>query len=125
VGQVVAGQVVAGQVAITPKKRVPQFRQKTDSSNRLQFDFLRNIFRPSGGGGGGFLGGLFGGGRFTDDGTQSPQSTGRDELFPRDCGRDTDKGTGKLCFPDGILCQNRLNRAGKPRPWARFLKTSS
>jgi hypothetical protein len=79
-----------------------------------QFDFLRNIFRPSGNrGNGGLFGGLFGGGgRFTDDGTQSPQATGKDELFPRDCGREVDKGTGKLCFPDGLLCQNRLNRAG-------------
>lgn len=81
-----------------------------------QFDFLRNIFRPPSGRGGGLFGGLFGGGgRFTDDGTQSPQATGRDELFPRDCGREPDKGTGKLCFPDGILCQNRLNRAGVER----------
>jgi len=77
------------------------------------FNPFRNLF--GGGGGGGFLGGLFGGGRFKDDGTQSPQATGRDELYPRDCGRDTGKGTGKLCFPDGILCQNRLNRAGVER----------
>ena len=44
--------------------------------------------------------------KFIDDGTESPQSTGKDELFPRDCGRDPDKGTGKLCFPDGQLCQD-------------------
>ena len=44
--------------------------------------------------------------RFKDDGTQSPQATGIDKLFPDDCGRDTDKGTGKLCFPDGKLCEN-------------------
>ena len=82
-----------------------------------QFDFLRNIFRPQGGRGGGLFGGFFGGGgRFTDDGTQSPQATGKDELFPRDCGREVDKGTGKLCFPDGLLCQNRLNRAGAFSP---------
>ena len=43
--------------------------------------------------------------KFHDDGTQSPVATGNDELFPRDCGRDPDKGTGKLCFPDGLLCQ--------------------
>ena len=50
---------------------------------------------------------FFGGGpRFRDDGTQSPQATGNDKLFPDDCGRDEDKGTGKLCFPDGLLCQN-------------------
>ena len=47
--------------------------------------------------------GLF---QFTDDGTESPQATGHDEMFPRDCGRDPDEGTGKLCFPDGLLCQN-------------------
>ena len=70
------------------------------------FNALRNLFRP--------VENIFrpvanifgGGGRFTDDGTQSPQSTGKDELFPRDCGRDTNKGTGKLCFPDGLLCQD-------------------
>jgi hypothetical protein len=41
-----------------------------------------------------------------DPGTQFPQATGRDELFPADCGRHTHDGTGKMCFPDGILCQN-------------------
>ena len=45
------------------------------------------------------------GGPFRDDGTQIPQATGRDELFPADCGRNENDGTGKLCFPDGILCQ--------------------
>ena len=50
---------------------------------------------------------FFGGGpKFADDGTQAPQATGNDKLFPDDCGRDEDKGTGKLCFPDGLLCQN-------------------
>ena len=44
--------------------------------------------------------------KFVDDGTESPQATGKDEIFPRDCGRDPEKGTGKLCFPDGLLCQN-------------------
>ena len=44
--------------------------------------------------------------KFTDDGTESPQATGHDEIYPRDCGRDPEKGTGKLCFPDGLLCQN-------------------
>lgn len=62
---------------------------------------IQNIFQPVMRG----VNQLFGGSRFRDDGTQSPQATGRDELFPRDCGRDEDKGTGKLCFPDGILCQ--------------------
>jgi len=78
------------------------------------FNPFRNIF-GGGGGGGGLFGALFGGGRFKDDGTQSPQATGRDEIYPRDCGREPDKGTGKLCFPDGLLCQNRLSRAGVER----------
>ena len=43
---------------------------------------------------------------FTDDGTKAPVATGHDPLFPDDCGRDEDEGTGKLCFPDGLLCQN-------------------
>lgn len=43
--------------------------------------------------------------KFKDDGTQKPRSTGIEQLFPTDCGRDPQKGTGKLCFPDGILCQ--------------------
>ena len=47
------------------------------------------------------IGNMFGGG---DGGTRSPQATGRDELFPGDCGRDNDD-KGKLCFPDGLLCQ--------------------
>ena len=55
---------------------------------------------------------FFGGGpKFQDDGTQTPQATGNDKLFPDDCGRDEDKGTGKLCFPDGLLCQNSKLRA--------------
>merc|ERR1719297_626220 len=54
-------------------------------------------------------------GKFVDDGTESPQATGHDEMFPRDCGRDPDKGTGKLCFPDGLLCQNRVSKAGVQR----------
>ena len=29
------------------------------------------------------------------------------EILPTDCGRDTQKGTGKLCFPDGQLCADR------------------
>ena len=62
------------------------------------FGALANIFNP--------FRGLFNP-RFRDDGTQSPQATGADSLFPDDCGRDPNKGTGKLCFPDGILCQNR------------------
>ena len=71
------------------------------------FNAIRNIFRPvtnvfQG------AGGLFGGsGKFSDDGTQAPQATGKEELFPTDCGRNTDSGTGKLCFPDGLLCRDR------------------
>ena len=42
-----------------------------------------------------------------DPGTPFPVATGRDELFPTDCGRHPHDGTGKLCFPDGVLCQNR------------------
>ena len=38
-------------------------------------------------------------------GTKKPQSTGIDNPFPDDCGRDKKKGTGLLCFPDGKLCQ--------------------
>merc|ERR1712080_470284 len=73
---------------------------------------ITNVFRPSRGGG--LLSGLFGS-RFRDDGTQSPQATGIDKVNPDDCGRDPDKGTGKLCFPDGLLCQNRVNREGVQR----------
>ena len=74
--------------------------------------FLRGILNLFGGGGGGGGGGGFnlfggGGGRFKDDGTQRPVATGRDEAFPSDCGRNTKTGRGKLCFPDGQLCQNR------------------
>merc|ERR1711997_734453 len=78
------------------------------------FNAIRNLFGGAGGGGG-FN--LFGGGRgrFRDDGTQEPQATGRDELFPSDCGRDTGTGRGKLCFPDGQLCANRLNNGGIER----------
>ena len=65
------------------------------------FDFFRpiqNFLKP--------VMRFFGGGpRFRDDGTQAPQATGRDALFPDDCGRDEDQGTGKLCFPDGKLCE--------------------
>ena len=48
-------------------------------------------------------------GRFPgiDSGTPQPVATGRDELFPADCGRHPHDGTGKLCFPDGLLCRNR------------------
>lgn len=73
-------------------------------ANAQFFRALANLFSAPFRGGGGFN--LFGP-RFRDDGTQSPQATGRDEINPSDCGRDPNKGTGKLCFPDGILCQNR------------------
>ena len=62
------------------------------------FNALANLFRP--------IANVFRP-RFHDDGTQSPRATGRDEILPSDCGRDVDKGTGKLCFPDGLLCQQR------------------
>ena len=78
-------------------------------ANGQFFNAFQNLFRPVQGFFGGVMRGvnsIFGGQRFTDDGTQSPQATGIDELFPDDCGRDTDKGTGKLCFPDGILCRD-------------------
>ena len=74
------------------------------TSDAQFFRALQNFFRPINN----FFSGMvrpFFGPRFHDDGTQRPQSTGRDELFPTDCGRDPDKGTGKLCFPDGLLCQ--------------------
>ena len=38
-------------------------------------------------------------------GTAKPVATGHDNPFPDDCGRDKEKGTGLLCFPDGKLCQ--------------------
>lgn len=74
-------------------------------ANAQFFRALANLFRP--------VQNFFGGmtnffrprPRFHDDGTQRPVASGRDELFPTDCGRDPDKGTGKLCFPDGLLCQ--------------------
>ena len=44
-----------------------------------------------------------------EHGTRTPQATGFDELNPRDCGRNPD-GTGKLCFPDGLLCQNSKSK---------------
>ena len=70
------------------------------------FNAIRNIFRPVTNA---FQrpGGLFGGGNFEDDGTARPQATGNEELFPSDCGRNVDSGTGKLCFPDGLLCRDR------------------
>lgn len=73
-------------------------------ANAQFFRAIENFFRPINN----FFSGMFRpifGPRFHDDGTQRPQATGRDELFPTDCGRDPDKGTGKLCFPDGLLCQ--------------------
>ena len=80
------------------------------SSNSQFFRALANLFTApfrgfSGGSGGGFN--LFSTGpRFRDDGTQQPQANGVDELFPSDCGREPNKGTGKLCFPVGEICAN-------------------
>ncbi|XP_059082431.1 uncharacterized protein LOC131879961 isoform X1 [Tigriopus californicus] len=45
-------------------------------------------------------------------GTIKPVATGIDNAFPDDCGRDPVKKTGNLCFPDGLLCQQRVNRVG-------------
>ena len=68
------------------------------AANAQFFNAIRNLFAP--------VTNLFNGGRFQDDGTVAPQATGKEELFPSDCGRDTNLGTGKLCFPDGLLCQD-------------------
>ncbi len=81
---------------------VPQTNGQFGFNLRNLFNPVQNLFRPLMQGVNTIFGG---GGRFVDDGTQSPQATGRDELFPKDCGREVNKGTGKLCFPDGILCQ--------------------
>ncbi len=75
---------------------------------RNLFRGIGNIFRPPPGGGRGFGGfGGFGGSRGRLDGTggtRKPEATGKDNPFPDDCGRDDDN-KGKLCFPDGLLCQ--------------------
>jgi len=72
------------------------------------FNAIANLFRP--------VQNLFGGGgSFSDDGTQRPKADGVEELFPSDCGRNTNSGTGKLCFPDGLLCKERVNRGGVQR----------
>merc|ERR1711997_1267415 len=79
------------------------------------FNAIRNLFQPVTNVVSGF-GGLFnGGGRFTDDGTQQPKADGKEELLPSDCGRNTQTGTGKLCFPDGLLCEQRVNKGGVQR----------
>ena len=95
------------------------------------FRGARNFFRPvmqmfhghrgqSGGGGFGFGGGNRGsrpaghsGPRDLDEngGTKKPEATGVDKTYPDDCGRD-DKNKGKLCFPDGLLCQKSTRDAG-------------
>jgi hypothetical protein len=79
-------------------------------ANAQFFNAFRNIFRPVQNLFGGVMRGVNQifrpGGNFVDDGTQSPQATGIDTLFPEDCGRNEDAGTGKLCFPDGILCRD-------------------
>ena len=68
------------------------------AANAQFFNAIRNLFAP--------VTNLFNGGRFQDDGTVAPQATGKEELFPSDCGRDPNQGTGKLCFPDGLLCKD-------------------
>ena len=40
-----------------------------------------------------------------DEGTLEPLATGFDEILPSNCGRKPFSGEGKLCFPDGLLCQ--------------------
>ncbi len=95
------------------------------------FRGARNFFRPvmqmfhghrgqSGGGGFGFGGGNRGsrppghsGPRDLDEngGTKKPEATGVDKTYPDDCGRD-DKNKGKLCFPDGLLCQKSTRDVG-------------
>ena len=45
-------------------------------------------------------------GNTRDKATEKPVATGQDSLYPEDCGRD-DNNKGLLCFPDGLLCQNR------------------
>ena len=40
-----------------------------------------------------------------DEGTLEPHATGFDEILPSNCGRKPFSGEGKLCFPDGLLCQ--------------------
>lgn len=42
-------------------------------------------------------------------GTKKPQATGIDKTYPDDCGRDPEKKTGLLCFPDGKLCEQSEN----------------
>jgi len=93
--------IVLLSVALLPTEA--QFFNAIANLFRPVTNALNNIARP-------FLGP-----RFRDDGTQSPQATGNDPLNPDDCGRDPDKGTGKLCFPDGLLCQERVNKGGVQR----------
>ena len=74
--------------AMAPAPAEAQFFRRFRSFFRPVTNFFNNMFTFS-----------------SDGGTSRPQATGRDELFPRDCGRDPRKNTGKLCFPDGLLCQ--------------------
>ena len=53
-------------------------------------------------------------GNTADKATKEPIATGKDALYPDDCGRD-DKNKGLLCFPDGLLCQNSKNFLNKSR----------
>jgi len=86
---------------------VPSADAQFFNAVRNLFSPLQNLFRP--------VMRLFRGGLASDGGTAAPQATGRDELFPSDCGKDVAKGTGKLCFPDGLLCQQRTSRGGVQR----------
>ena len=70
---------------------------------------MPHFFGGHHGGHGGHHGGHHGGnnvGNTADKATKEPQATGNDKVYPDDCGRD-DKNKGLLCFPDGLLCQNR------------------
>lgn len=91
----------------------------TGQADAQFFNAFRDLFRPVQNLFGGVMRGvnsIFTGGNLgSDGGTASPQATGIDNLYPDDCGRDAGKDTGKLCFPDGILCRDRVNKAGVQR----------
>jgi hypothetical protein len=57
-------------------------------------------------------------------GTLRPQATGRDELLPSDCGREIKDLTGKLCYPDGLLCSNSKWDPHCLRPWSSGFRYS-
>ena len=89
------------------------------SAGPVQAQFFRDLFRNVGRGFNNFIRPVMNmfhapvGNRFNsgsnnigpNGGTREPVATGIDNPFPDDCGRDQDKNTGLLCFPDGLLCQ--------------------